>query len=78
MVGRFQLLMVSRTPSSSSPFVVKPVTFLPLMMDLPVSGSIIPGKIAPPWQLDLSARCYLVVVNWDGFAHTAETMPPSS
>ena len=29
MVGRFQLLIVSRTPTSSSPFVVKPVTFLP-------------------------------------------------
>ena len=44
--------MVSSTPSSSSPCVVKPVTLLPLMMDLEVEGSMIPGKIAPPWHLD--------------------------
>ena len=48
IVGRFQLLMVSRTPSSSSPCVVKPVTFLPEMMDSLVSGSMMPGKMAPP------------------------------
>lgn len=51
IVGRSQLLMVSRTPSSSSPRVVKPVTLLPEIMDLEVDGSIIPGKIAPPWHL---------------------------
>lgn len=51
MVGRFQLLMVSRTPSSSSPLVVKPVTFLLVMIDFPVAGSMIPGNMAPPWQL---------------------------
>ena len=51
IVGRFHFLIVSRTPSSSSPCVVKPVTFLPLMMDLDVEGSSMPGKMAPPWQL---------------------------
>ena len=58
MVGRFQLLMVSRTPSSSSPLVVKPVTFLFAMIDLPVLGSIIPGKMAPPWQLLRISRIF--------------------
>ena len=51
MVGLFQLLMVSRTPSSSSPRVVKPVTFRPAIIDFPVEGSMTPGKMAPPWQL---------------------------
>jgi len=48
MVGRFQLLIVSSTPSSSSPFVVKPVTRRPAMIDLPVLESMMPGKMAPP------------------------------
>lgn len=51
IVGRFQLLMVSNTPSSSSPLVVKPVTRFPAMTDLEVAGSMMPGKMAPPWQL---------------------------
>lgn len=51
IVGLFQLLMVSRTPSSSSPRVVKPVTLRPAITDFPVEGSMTPGKMAPPWQL---------------------------
>jgi hypothetical protein len=51
MVGLSQLLIVSRTCSSSSPRVVKPVTLREWMTDLPVLGSTTPGKMAPPWQL---------------------------
>lgn len=51
IVGLFQLWMVSSTPSSSSPRVVKPVTLRPLITDFPVEGSMMPGKMAPPWQL---------------------------
>jgi hypothetical protein len=51
MVGLFQLLIVSKTPSSSSPLVVNPVTLRPVITDFPVEESMMPGKIAPPWQL---------------------------
>lgn len=51
IVGLCQLLMVSRIPSSSSPLVVNPVTLFPSMIDFPVVGSMIPGNMAPPWQL---------------------------
>lgn len=51
IVGLFQLLMVSKTPSSSSPRVVKPVTLWPAITGFPVEGSMTPGKMAPPWQL---------------------------
>ena len=51
MVGRFQLWIAGSTPASSSPCVVKPVTLRPAMMDLLVEASMMPGKIAPPWQL---------------------------
>lgn len=80
IVGLFQLLMVSRTPSSSSPRVVKPVTLRPAITDFPVEGSMMPGKMAPPWQLQgyvslpwpikqISHGCRV--------AYTADTMPPS-
>ncbi len=36
---------------SYSACVVKPVMVLPLTMDLPVVGSMMPGKIAAPWHL---------------------------
>lgn len=52
MVGLFQLLIASRTPPSSSPMSVKPVTLRLAMIDFFVLGSITPGKIAPPWQLN--------------------------
>lgn len=51
MVGCFQERIVSRTPSSISPWVVKPVTRLPLIIDSAVTGLTVLGKMAPPWQL---------------------------
>ena len=50
IVGRFQLLIVSNTPSCSSPLVVNPVIFFPEMIGLLVKGFNIPEKIAPPCQ----------------------------
>lgn len=51
MVCRFHPLITSRMPCSSSPRFVNPVTRRPEIMDFPVAGSMIPGKIAPPWHL---------------------------
>jgi hypothetical protein len=48
MRGSFQLRMASMTCMSFSASVVKPVIVFPAITDLPVAGSIIPGKIAPP------------------------------
>jgi hypothetical protein len=49
MVCLFHPLITSRMPCSSSPRLVNPVTRRPAIMDFPVAGSMIPGKIAPPW-----------------------------
>jgi hypothetical protein len=51
MVCLFHPLITSRIPCSSSPRLVNPVTRRFAMMDFPVAGSMIPGKIAPPWHL---------------------------
>ena len=50
--GSFQLRRASMMCMSSSAWVVNPVIVLPLTIDLPVLGSMMPGKIAPPWHLD--------------------------
>lgn len=80
IVGLFQLLMVSRTPSSSSPRVVKPVTLRPAITDFPVEGTMMPGKMAPPWQLQgyVSLPWLINQINHGRrVAYTADTMPPS-
>ena len=55
--GSCQVRRASMIPISSSACVVKPVMRLPLMMDVLVSGSRMPGKIAGPWHL---FACYLI------------------
>lgn len=68
-------LIFSTCPKSSSPFVVKPVTFLPSMMDFLVEESMMPGKIAPPWQLQtISPR---ICRKNKECTHTAEMIAPS-
>ena len=77
MVGRFQLLIVSKTPSSSSPLVVKPVTRRLDMIDLPVLGSMIPGKMAPPWQLrwQLVMDFVIGMIGGEGPIHGGDDTP---
>lgn len=49
------------------------------MTDFPVEGSIMPGKMAPPWQLwdviSIVSPSFEGVI--EGTPYTADTMPPS-
>jgi hypothetical protein len=65
-------LIFSTCPRSSSPLVVKPVTFLPEMIDFLVVESRMPGKIAPPWQLCTNVRMWMKLGRRKGRVRTLQ------